>query len=261
MKISEALNCVDISRLEAEILLYSTLGTDRSYLLINPDMELSDDQESTFIEYIERRSKGEPIAYITGIKEFYGREFKVTSDVLIPRPSTEGLIDLAKDFLNNPCDEVRDVDNAIVCISKHLNKCSSIKTLVDIGTGSGCIAITLALEVPNIKIIATDVSDKALKVAKSNAEKHGVSDRIDFRTGSLLDPIADLNEEFLLVSNPPYVPDGEAINDEAQYEPRSAIFAGDEGLDLIEPLIKSAKNNSYCWGFVVECRREQAISL
>ncbi|MFH1670358.1 MAG: peptide chain release factor N(5)-glutamine methyltransferase [Patescibacteria group bacterium] len=265
MNVAEALKTASLPPLEIEVLLSTILGKNRAWILSHPEYELSMTSQQFFSQSLRRREAGEPLAYITGEKEFYGRSFIVNHSVLIPRPSTEGLIDLTLEFLRSHEERVREVDTGIVCFSKYLNKClnieSAINTIVDIGTGSGCIAITLALELPNFKFIATDVSNDALEVARANAQKHDVLNRIEFRSGKNLDPINDLDVPFLLVSNLPYIPEGEAVSPDVHFEPKSALFAGKEGLDVITPLVNAAQNHSACNGLVLECRKEQASSL
>jgi len=261
MLIKEALAEVDIDKLDAEILIGNVLGQDRVWVIAHSEESLAQAQKSMFDIFCARRRKGEPLAYIIGEKEFYGRLFCVNPSVLIPRPSTEGLIDCVKEFLRNPKSQVCDVDKGVSCIVEYLNKYSNIKTIVDIGTGSGCIAITLALELPHMKIIATDVSEEALEVAKKNAQLHGVNKRIDFRLGKNLQPVKELQEPFLIISNPPYIPDGEKLQLEVQCEPKEALFAGQDGMDVIQELIKEAHNHPLCSGAIVECRKEQASSL
>ena len=134
--------------------------------------------------------------------------------------------------------------------------------IVDIGTGSGCMAITLALELPHARIIATDISPEALDIARRNAAKHGVGERIDFRLGSLLDPIGHLDQPFVIISNPPYIPDSEKLMpDVEEYEPHEALFAGPDGLDVIRPMIEQARSHPWCTGVIAECREDQACSL
>ena len=178
-----------------------------------------------FASAIERRGRREPVAYILGEKEFYGRPFRVTHDTLIPRPETEGLVDAALDWLRQAAPRPTRV--------------------IDVGTGSGCIAITLALECRNygasIEIAATDTSNAALAVARENANRLGAPE-VEFRLGNLLaGTSAPLD---VIVSNPPYVAfrDRETLpQDVVAYEPATALFAGEDGLDVIDELIASAR--------------------
>ena len=119
----------------------------------------------------------------------------------------------------------------------------------------------LALELPNHKFIATDISSEALEIAKANAKKHAVHDRIDFRIGDGLEPVKDIKEPFLLVSNPPYIPEGEFVSSDVHFEPETALFAGTDGMDVLMPIFSAAKKHEYCRGIVLECRKEQANVL
>ncbi len=265
-----------VSSMDAEVLLAAILKKDRTWILAHPEHTLTEDDQEKFTEWLERRVKKEPVAYITGVKEFYGRKFAVDPAVLVPRPSTEGLVDIVlslSPFDRAQCDknkkachgepgrtmasEIKKLDNGIIAATIILGDLSDVKTIVDIGTGSGCIAITLALEAPEFKIIATDISSGALAVAKSNALQHGVE--IDFREGDLLEPIQNLDSPFLIVSNPPYIPEGdELMADVEKYEPHGALFSGKEGTDILKKLITQAKTHASCRGVVIECREEQA---
>ena len=228
MTIGEALEKADLARLEVEVLLAALLKHERTWLLTHSEKKLSEHQRRQWREWVARRKAGEPASSITGSKEFYGLDFHVTKDVLIPRPSTEGLIDVALQFLIDGKDRVLEVDEGIVAVARSflpspltpplpsppaplpcageggavplISRITSfpspqrgeglgvraMETLVDIGTGSGCIAIALAKHIPGIPIIATDASREALKVAKRNAKLHKVEDRIHFLYGDLL---------------------------------------------------------------------------
>ena len=260
VKIEEILKAVELGRLEKELLLGFVMEKKREWLLSHVDELVDNKQADEFKNLVKRRKSGEPLAYITGIKEFYGKEFEVNKSVLIPRPSTESLIDLALDYIKEPRDEVRKADRGVVCFSEYLNKCLNGKKIVDIGTGSGCIAITLALELPDKNFIATDISSEALEVAERNAVKHGVGDRIEFRKGSLLEPVNDPGEPFIIVSNPPYIPGGEELmKDVKGFEPHGALFAGGDGMDVLNALVKEARGHGMCMGMVVECKYEQYV--
>ncbi len=245
-----------VSSMDAEVLLAAILKKDRAWILAHPEHELTEDDAEKFTEWLERRANKEPVAYITGVKEFYGRKFEVDPTVLVPRPSTESLVALSLEFLKTGEEQLKEADNKVIIASKAFGDLSDVKTIVDIGTGSGCIAITLALEAPDLNIIATDINSGALTVAKRNASKYGVS--IDFREGSLLAPIQDLTSPFLIVSNPPYIPEGdELMADVEKYEPHGALFSGRDGTDILKELITQAKTHASCRGVVVECRDEQ----
>lgn len=174
---------------------------------------------TTLNKQIKRRMEHEPLAYIRGKSEFYGREFKVSVDTLQPRPETETMVEL---LLN----QVK---------SKKLN----VKSIADIGTGSGCIAITIARELPDIDVVGTDISKKCVQVARQNAKAHSVEPI--FSEGNLFEPIPSsiFHLPYTVVANLPYVPDTSTINYAAMYEPRLAIFGGADGLDLYRQLFKS----------------------
>jgi release factor glutamine methyltransferase len=211
----------DDARLDAErIVLESLKQKEAAWLYTHADKNISPDRWEEIEAMVERRRSGEPLAYILGYQEFYGRKFDVTSDVLIPRPETEGL-----------------VDAALKVIKKMKSHHKRLVRIADIGTGSGCVAITLIKEADNLidKVIATDLSEKALKIAKMNAQKHNVGGRILFKQGDLMTPIK-ADEIDLVVSNPPYVPtaelDEQTFSKETvglRFEPRQALDGGWDG--------------------------------
>jgi release factor glutamine methyltransferase len=257
MRLRDLLRRTVLQKSDAEVLLARLLKRDRSWLFAHDDEELPAELERTWREWETRRGAGEPIAYMTGQVEFYGRPFAIRRGALVPRPSTEGLIETALAWLHAPSNVAIPIDMGIVAFAAVL-KPGRPTTVVDCGTGSGVIAITLALERPELNLIATDISNDALHVAEENARLHQVHNRIDFRFGSLLEPVADLREPFLLVSNPPYVPSGRELpRDITEFEPKEAIFAGPEGLDVLKPLIEAAREHPACCGFVVECEEGQ----
>jgi release factor glutamine methyltransferase len=208
----------DSPRLEAELLLAHLLQRARPYLLAHPEALLTPEQAATYAAHIARRAGGEPLPYITGHVEFYGLDFTVTPAVLIPRPETELL-----------------VEEALLWLKDHPQA-----TAADIGAGSGCIAVTLAVQVPALRLIATDCSPAALTVARANAERHGVAGRITFLEGDLLAPLPAPVE--LLVSNPPYVAEDEwdDLPPSVRREPRAALLAGPKGLDVLRRLLTQA---------------------
>lgn len=218
----------DTAVLDAERLLLAVLGHDEtSSLYAYKHQELSEEQQQEFESLVQKRATGKPLAYILGEWEFYGRPFYVTPDVLVPRPSTEDLIEAALPYIDawrgrHPGEQM---------------------TIADIGTGSGIIAITLALET-QAKIIATDISPAALNVAKKNAQRHGVAERIEFLQGDLTAPLADRKID-LLVTNPPYVPSLEldqspTVETRAlTFEPRLALDGGPDGKVFIQRIAVS----------------------
>jgi release factor glutamine methyltransferase len=215
---------------DAELLLLHLLGKDRAWLLTHPGEEFAEDAAGIFAELLGRRKSGEPIQYITGETEFYGLSFRVTPDVLIPRPETEHLVE------------------KVVELAAGLEQ----PRIVDVGTGSGAIAVALAHELAHARITAIDLSAPALAVARRNAELNGVSSRIRFLHGDLLAPVAAERFE-IVVSNPPYVPaaDRPTLSVEVRdHEPALALFAGDDGLDVYQRLIPAAFTALVAGGFV-----------
>jgi release factor glutamine methyltransferase len=205
--------------LDAEVLARKVLGCDRAGFVVR----LRDEEPAVFAEtfgaLVERRCRREPVAYIVGEREFWGLPFEVTPAVLIPRPETELIVEEALElFAGGPGPGV----------------------IVDAGTGSGCLAVALALEFRDARVIATDISEAALAVARRNAARNGAG-RIDFRAGDLLDPITEPAD--LIVSNPPYVASGDApglVPEVREHEPHVALFGGPDGLSLFERLFPSA---------------------
>jgi len=255
MTIKEALETAEIERLDAEILLCHVLECSRESLITQSNRELTENQHEVLQELYKRREALEPVAYITGTKEFYGRPFIVTSDVLIPRPATEGLVELALDFIKTGNSEVRDIDTDVIAIAVPLGDVSETKAMLDVGTGSGCIAITLKKQLPELDVYGTDISEEAVEVAKRNAEFSVV--KINNSKGSLLDAAKNLDVPFIVVSNPPYIPEEEPLmKDVADYEPSLALFSGEDGGDLVRELLKQAVANPLCRGVVVECKKE-----
>ena len=208
----------DRARQDAETLLLHLLGKDKAWLMAHLDEELAEDKAIRYAELLERRYKGEPIQYITGETEFFGLPFRVTRDVLIPRPETEHLVEKVLSLAGR----------------------FPATRIVDVGTGSGAIAVTLAHALPHACITAVDLSARALAVAEGNAKRNGVDLR--FLEGDLLAPVAE--ERFdIVVSNPPYVAatDRDTLSVEVrEYEPALALFAGDDGLEIYRRLIPAA---------------------
>jgi release factor glutamine methyltransferase len=210
----------DRARMDAETLLLHVLGRNKAWLLAHLGDELPEDQAAQFNEFIERRHRGEPIQYITGEQEFYGLPFRVTPDVLIPRPETEHLVEKALELAGG-FDRPR---------------------IVDVGVGSGAIAVALAYKLPEARMTALDISPAALEVASGNAERNGVLDRVRFLQSDLLTSVVDERFE-MVVSNPPYVPtaDRDSLSVEVrEHEPALALFAGEDGLDIYRRLIPAA---------------------
>jgi release factor glutamine methyltransferase len=200
------------ARLDCLILLEDVLHTDRTHLLAHPDTALSAEQQVRLTKMMQRRAVHEPLAYIRNKVEFYGRSFYVDARVLVPRPETEAIINL--------------LTRATL---------PGQPVIADIGTGSGALAVTAALELPQAHIIATDISSDCLEVAARNARQHHVD--ITFLEGALTKPLATLHSyPNILLCNLPYVPTAYPINQAAKYEPASALFGGNDGLDLYRRL-------------------------
>lgn len=210
-------------RLNAELLLMYTLTCDRAYLFAHPERELTGDEQSRYEAVLDERARGVPAQYITGHQEFWGMDLVVSPAVLIPRPETEHVIEAVVDCVERAPSPARP------------------RQIADVGTGSGAIALALAKEFPDAEIHATDVSAAALEIARANAVRLQLGDRIQFHQADLL---AGLDPTFdFVVSNPPYV--GESEEDEVQlevrkFEPRNAVFAGATGLEVIARLIPQA---------------------
>lgn len=211
------------SALDAEVLLSHATGLDRAGLYSNWDRLLSGEEEVRFYELTHRRRSGEPVAYITGRKEFMGLDFMVNPSVLIPRPETELL-----------------VENALKLMPP-------ASTVVDVGTGSGAIAVSLAFHNPGVRVFAVDCSSEALEVARRNAVKNGVADRVFFCEGSLLDPLNGLLQPCqvdLITANLPYIATGdlqELPREVRMFEPLLALDGGAEGLEHYRRLIPQAE--------------------
>jgi release factor glutamine methyltransferase len=207
-------NDIEDALLESELLLRHALNIDRVQLYIDLEKELTSRQEKIFRRLLKRRLGGEPTAYITGHREFYGLEFRVNPDVLIPRPESELLVETT------------------LAIAK--NRPSVI--IADIGTGSGALAISLALELPRAKIYATDISAAALETARLNCHRHGVADRVHLLEGNLLEPLREPVD--VVVANLPYVRKSELG---PQSEPPLALDGGAGGTEVIEKLCRQAE--------------------
>lgn len=214
------------ARLDCLVLLEDLLGKDKAYILAHPERQLNKIQLETLSAQVNRRLSHEPLAYIRCKTEFYGREFKVSKDTLEPRPETETMISQLLDLVES--------------------RKSKVECIVDVGTGSGCIAITVKLEMPELKVVATDVSIECLKIAEQNAKKLGAN--VTFIEAGLLDFPANYHlpptNYIAVMANLPYVPDSHTINHAAMHEPKLAIFGGPDGLDLNRQLFDQIATKS-----------------
>jgi release factor glutamine methyltransferase len=209
-------------RLDAEVLLAFVRGCQRIALYTAFDVPVNDDERARFRGLVKRRGEGEPVAYLVGSKEFFSLPFGVSPAVLIPRPETEGLVIRVIDICQSAGEQAR---------------------IVDVGTGSGAIAVTLAKRMPRATFVATDISPAALAVARDNATRHGVADRIEFVECDLLDTPAAVGPWDVIVSNPPYVREDEfdaLPRDVRLHEPRTALVSGPTGVEVIGRLAAAA---------------------
>jgi len=222
-------------RLNAELLLMFTLACDRAYLHAHPERKLSAEEQRRYDHALDERERGVPAQYITGHQEFWGMDFIVTPDVLIPRPETEHVIETV----------LRGVGRAPLL--------AALLRIADVGTGSGCIALALARELPSAEIHATDISSAALEIARANASRLQLEARVQFHQADLLQGFESGGFD-LVVSNPPYV--GASEEDQVQlevrkYEPRNAVFAGPTGLEVIARIIPQARESLKPGGWLV----------
>ncbi len=261
MTVRDLLASAGIAAVDAEVLLAHALRKNRTWLMAHADETPATADARAFEDFVRRRNAGEPVAYIVGEKEFYGRTFAVKPGVLIPRPCTESLVSAALDLLaGKNVEPVTDIDTGIVRAVHAKNGCSDVRTIVDVGTGSGCIAVTLAAELPGVRCVAIDVSEDALEVARANAEKHGVRDRVEFLHGNALEPLGETDGPFLVVTNPPYVTDAALLaSDVFMHEPREALMGGGaDGGDTLRAIVSQAKQRRSWKGIVAECLAAQA---
>lgn len=217
---------ITTARLDCLVLLEDATGKDRAWLLANPEYQLAQGPTLSKLNgWIKRRAKHEPLAYLRGKTEFYGREFTLCKKVLEPRPESEAMVDLLKKI-----------------IRKQETGIKEIAVIVDLGTGSGAIGITAALEFPGSKVVLTDIDEDCLKVARLNAKRYEV--KPEFVQGDLLEPLLStpvlLNS--IILANLPYVPDHYQINEAALMEPRIAIFGGPDGLDLYRRMFEQTQD-------------------
>jgi release factor glutamine methyltransferase len=220
------------ARLDAEVLLAHVRGCQRILLYTAFDTPVSDAERARFRELVKRRGEGEPVAYLVGNREFFSLPFAVSPAVLVPRPETEGLV-------------VRVID---------LCKPLPAAQIIDVGTGSGAIAVTLAKHLPRARLVATDISPTALALARENAARHGVAERIEFLECDLLSAPQAAGPWDVIVSNPPYVRDDEfdgLPRDVRLHEPRGALVAGPTGVEVVARLAADAVGALAAGGWLV----------
>lgn len=227
-------NDVPSARLNAELLLMFVLDCDRAHLFAHPERELNEEEQGQYDEVVRERARGCPTQYITGHQEFWGLDLIVSPAVLIPRPETEHLIESVLELVKqrDPLEKLR---------------------VIDVGTGSGCIALALATELPFAEIHACDISAEALEIACLNAARHRLGHRILFRQSDLLSLYAGVQFDFV-VCNPPYVGESEADKVQKQvreFEPRIAVFSGEEGINIYQKLIPLAHTALHPGGWLV----------
>ena len=218
---------IESARLDAEVLLADALGVTRDRLYPDYDAPLTADRHERFCSLVGRRCRREPVAYLTGRREFWSLDFLVTPAVLVPRPETELLVETAVGLIG----ETPTLDLGF--------------RILELGTGSGAIAVSLAREKPAAEIWATDISPAALEVARANASRHAVADKIHFCAGDLFEAVSDRREFFsMIVSNPPYVPSDEfdrLPRDVRDFEPRIALDGGSDGLDFYRRIVRAGR--------------------
>ena len=229
--------------MNAELLIMFTLDCDRAYLYAHPERELTSDETSRYDAALARRATGVPAQYITGHQEFWGMDLIVSPAVLIPRPETEHLVEAVLELVKGYKQEQRQQQGQLPRAGAPALHEPRMLRIVDVGTGTGAIALALAQELPTAEIHASDISEQALEVARANAARHELTSRIAFHRADLLSglPFAEFD---VVVSNPPYV--GESEEDQVQlevrkFEPRNAVFAGPTGLEVLERLIPQAQ--------------------
>ena len=227
-----------VASLEAHVLLGHVLQQSRTFLLANPERELNPAQAADFAALLQRRANGEPIAYLVESREFYGLNFKVTPDVLIPRPETELLIELALERI----------------------PATSPVQILDLGTGSGAIALALASALPNARVTAIDTSVTALDIARDNAERLSIKN-VEFLEGDWLSPLAHGSRFDLILANPPYIAESDPHlqQGDVRFEPQSALRSGSDGLQDIRRIIAKARGFLTAQGWLLlEHGHEQA---
>ena len=224
------------ARLDAEVLLAEARGCERIMLYTAYAEEVPEETRSKFRALVKRRAEGCPVAYLVGRREFFSLMFEVSPDVLIPRPETEFAVTAALDALKERSPELGPA------------------LVADVGTGSGAIAVSVAKHAPDVRVMATDVSEAALTVARRNAERHGVTDRVEFLAGDLLSPVPSAARFAVVAANLPYIgtaEQGTIVDEVRKHEPHVALFAGSVGDELIAQLIPQAAEKLEPGGWLI----------
>ena len=240
---------IENPRLDAEVLLGYVLNKERIFLYVHFDQPLDSEELAKFKECIKKRAMKMPVAYITGVREFMGLDFKVTEATLIPRPDTEILVETAMERLGKIAG----------------NETGTGKCFADLGTGSGAICLSILNYMKEIEAVTVDISPKAIAVAKENAEKFAVSDRIEFLEGDFLNPLENKGKFTAILSNPPYIPKQDILgleSDVKDFEPMGALDGGIDGLDFYRQLLVKSANYIEDGGFLaieIGINQSQAI--
>jgi release factor glutamine methyltransferase len=249
-------------RLDSEILLAHTRKCKRIQLYTSFDTPLTDAERAQMRDLVKRRANAEPVAYLVGHREFFGLDFKVSKDVLIPRPDTETLVIQLLECASTMGSAGLPATPDAEAVKPAKN--SAKLRILELCTGSGCIAVAAAVNLPNATLVATDISPVALRIATENAQQHKIQDRVDFREGDLFQAVPEKNSQFdLIASNPPYIPDGEIADldaDVRDHEPLLALRAGPDGMRLLTQIVENAGKYLVSGGWLVlETGIEQSI--
>jgi release factor glutamine methyltransferase len=249
---------IETARLDAECLVAHALGWPRWQVILAPRRLLTTEEFGRYLAVLERRERREPLAYVLGRREFWSLDFSVSAGVLVPRPETETLVDAALAVWG---------EMQAACASPGPGTPKEAPTIVELCTGSGAVATALATEVPTARILATDVSWRALRVARANAETHGVAGRVTFLRGDLWRAVngqTPPGSADLVVANPPYIPTAElaTLMPEVQWEPRLALNGGADGLKIIREIIATSPERIRVGGFLLlEIGADQAQAV
>ncbi len=244
---------VPTPRLDCLVLLEDLTEKSRGWLLAHPEFEVSQDNIKTLTKQLERRVKHEPLAYIRGKSEFYGREFIVNEHTLQPRPESETMIELLEKFISNHRSPI-SINGKPAANERPQNSISGSAgdmakgtiTIVDVGTGSGCLAITAKLLHPSSIVHATDIDAECIQTTRLNAAKHQVE--VSLHQGNLIEPLLPIisrQSDVIILANLPYVPDSHTINAAAMHEPKHAIFGGADGLDYYRELFEQLSTSKH----------------